>query len=92
MKEQPPNTPIRRGQTVFLVVSRVRIREAVVCRVQGGLYTIRFTDTGGGIRVAKDRLYPTREAAQGELRQAQPLSPARIEGGPHWHNVPLWMA
>ncbi len=39
------------GQTVYLVESGRRIREAVVCSRSGDLYTVRFADTGGGIRV-----------------------------------------
>ena len=57
-----PPTAFRAGQTVYLVESGHRIREAQVRGRSGGLYTVRFTDTGGGIRVRRDRLYPTRDA------------------------------
>ena len=53
-----------------------------------GLYTVRFTDTGGGIRVRRDRLYPTRDAAaagvQRRKAERQPIRPG------YWHNVPVW--
>lgn len=89
MEKPSPNRTIGIGQTVYLVESCRRVREAVVRSRGGGLYTVRFTDTSGGIRVRADRLYPTHEAAQAALRQkkaeAQPIKPA-----PGWHNVALW--
>ena len=90
MSETQPNR-IRIGQTVYLVASRVRIKEAVVRRVAYGLYTVQFTDTGGGVRLPADRLYPTREEAQRHLRPA-PLLPAQDPRFGYWHNVPRWMA
>ena len=89
MEGTVPKTAVRVGQTVYLVESCRTVREAVVRCRSGGLYTVRFTDSGGGIRVRADRLYPTREAATAGLRQQkarQPdLAPRCI-----WHNVPLW--
>ena len=83
-----PQTDIRLGQTVYLVESCRFIREAVVHGQSGGLYTLRFTDGRGGIRLRRDRLYPTREAAQAYVRrlkaEREPLRPG------YWHNVPLW--
>lgn len=75
---------------MYLVESCRRIREAQVRSQSGGLYTVRFTDTGGGIRVRGNRLYPTLEAAQAYVRQ---LKEARQQARPtpgYWHNVPLW--
>lgn len=92
MEETPPANRIRMGQTVYLVVSRVRVREAVVRRCDGGLYTVQFTNTHGAIRVRGDRLYPTREAAQEHTRKALPLPPRLDETFGYWHNVPRWMA
>ena len=63
MEKPSPEKSIGIGRTVYLVESCRRVREAVVRGRSGGLYTVRFTDTGGGIRVRGDRLYPTREAA-----------------------------
>ncbi len=85
-----PPTAFRAGQTVYLVESGHRIREAQVRGRSGGLYTVRFTDTGGGIRVRGDRLYPTREAA---LAYVQQLKEVRQQARPtpgYWHNVPFW--
>ena len=83
-----PPTAFRAGQTVYLVESGHRIREALVRGRSGGLYTVRFTDTGGGIRVRGDRLYPTRDVAAAYVQQRkaahQPIRPG------YWHNVPVW--
>ena len=77
------------GQTVYLVESCRRVREAVVRSRSGALYTVRFADTGGGIRLRGDRLYPTRAAAEDALRQRKARQPVQLPSG-LWHNVPLW--
>ena len=90
MEKPSPEKSIGIGRTVYLVESCRRVREVVVRGRSGGLYTVRFTDTGGGIRVRGDRLYPTREAALAYVRQ---LKEARQQARPtpgYWHNVPLW--
>lgn len=92
MKGTLPASRIRTGQTVYLVASRVRIREAVVRRCDFGLYTVQFTDTKGAIRIRGDRLYPTREEAQGHIRKGRSLPPEEDETFGYWHNVPRWMA
>ena len=76
------------GQTVYLVESGRRIREAVVRSRSGDLYTIRFTDTGGGIRVRGDRLHLTRDEAAAQIRQQQ--AQAQLIRPGYWHNVPIW--
>ena len=90
MEKPLPQKSIRVNDTVYLVESCRRIREAVVRGRSGGLYTVRFTDTGGGIRVRGDRLYPTREAAQAYVRQKK-ASEQQARPAPNlWHNVPVW--
>ena len=77
------------GQTVYLIESRRRVREAVIRGRSGPLFTLRFTDTVGGIRLPADRLYPTREAAEAAARQRKAADlPAPRPG--YWHNVPVW--
>ena len=91
MEENRDANRIQIGQTVYLVVSCVRIREAVVrCRAYG-LYTVQFIGTGGAIRVPGGRLYASREEAEQHLRknQREPEPPPRPG---YWHNVPLWMS
>ncbi len=81
---------LKTGQTVYLIESRRRVREAHVLRESGGLFTLRFTDTVGGIRVRRDRLYPTREAAEAALRQVREARQLIQPPSNLWHNVPLW--
>ena len=76
------------GQTVYLVVSRLYVREAVVRRREGSWCLIQFANAQGGIRVRADRLYPTRAAAEQHLRKNQ-LSQGEVFYG--WHNVPFYM-
>ena len=80
---------MERGRTVYLIESGRRVREVVVCGRAGALLTVRFTDTVGGIRLRPDRLYPTREAAQANLRQKK-AEVQQIKPAPGWHNAPLW--
>ena len=78
------------GQTVYLIESRRRVREAVIRGRSGPLFTLRFTDTAGGVRLRPDRLYPTREAAQAALRQNKEARKTIQPPSALWHNVPLW--
>lgn len=88
MEKTLPKPAAAVGQTVYLVESGRRIREAVVRSRSGDLYTIRFADTGGGIRVRGDRLHLTREAAAARVRQQQ--AQAQLIRPGYWHNVPIW--
>ncbi len=76
--------------TVYLVESCRRVREAVVLGRSGPLYTVRFSDTGGGIRVRPDRLYPTREAALAFVQQSKEARRLAHPSPGYWHNVPVW--
>ena len=50
--------------TITIVESGLTVREVAVIRVVGDMYTLRFTDTGGGVKLREGRLYPSREAAE----------------------------
>ena len=89
MEKPSPEKSIGIGRTVYLVESCRRVREAVVRGRSGPLYTVRFTDTGGGVRLRADRLYPTREAAQAAMQRAKAARQPSFRPG-YWHNVPLW--
>lgn len=52
------------GDTVYIVSSVNWIKEAKVLKYSGGFYTIKFTDTGGGIKLRGSRLFPTEEEAK----------------------------
>lgn len=55
------------GDTAFFIESNRLIREVEIVRYTGGFYLIRFKDSGGGIQVRKNRLFPTREEAENNL-------------------------
>ncbi len=54
----------RSGDTVYIIESVRFIRQCVVLRFGGGLYTLRFADSPGGVRLRENRLFPTEEAAK----------------------------
>ena len=51
-------------QTVYLISSVNCIKEAKVLKYSGGFYTIKWTDSDGGIRVRESRLYASHEEAE----------------------------
>ena len=55
------------GDTAYIVESSRFIREVIIVKFAGGLYTIRFADSNGGIKVRESRLFPTKEDAQASL-------------------------
>lgn len=76
------------GQTVYILESFARIRETVVLRKCGGMYTLRFANAVGGIRVREERLFASREQAEAEAVRHK----KSIVNKPEvycWHNVPL---
>ena len=89
MEQSSPKKTIALYETVYLVEPGRRVREAQVWGRCGSLYTVRFTDTGGGIRVRRDRLFFTREAARARLQNGRaPCPPQAVSHA--WHNVPVW--
>lgn len=52
------------GDTAFIVESNRAIREVIIVKCAGGLYLVKFKDTGGGIQVKKHRLFPTEDEAR----------------------------
>ena len=89
MERPLPQNRIRTGQIVYLVESGRRVREVRVLERAGTLYTVRFTDTGGGIRVRGDRLCLTRDDAAAQVQQAKARQPV-LASSCIWHNVPVW--
>lgn len=57
------------GDRVYIISNGVRIDELRVINVSGNFYTLHYTQTGGGTRLASHRLFPTREEAQKALDQ-----------------------
>lgn len=58
------------GDAAFIIESNRIIREVEIVRNTGGFYLIRFKDSGGGIKVRENRLFPTREEAEENLPQS----------------------
>jgi len=55
-------------QTVYTVENGHFIRESVVINYSGGLYTIRFFDGNGAIKLRESRLFQTKEDAKKNIR------------------------
>lgn len=60
------------GDTVYLVESNRMVREVLIVKYAGGFYTIRFKDSGGGIKVREHRLYASKEEAESAIEKAHP--------------------
>lgn len=52
------------GDTAYIVESNRYVREVEIRKCSGGMFLVRFTDTGGGIQVKAHRLFATREDAE----------------------------
>ena len=55
------------GDTAYIVESSFMVRKAQIHNISGEFCTLRFADTGGGIRIRLNRLFPTEEAAKATL-------------------------
>lgn len=51
------------GDKAYIIESNQTIREVEIRRCSGGLFLVRFTDSGGGIQVRRNRLFATMEEA-----------------------------
>lgn len=58
------------GDTAYLIESNRIVREITIVKVTGGFYTIRFKDSGGGIKVRENRLYTSKEEAENAITKA----------------------
>lgn len=59
------------GTLVYIIQSKRFIREATVIRYGSGFYTIRFTDSRGGIRLREDRLFSSEEEARKQISKEE---------------------
>ena len=59
----------RVGQTAYFVRSGVQVLEVQILSISNGFCTIRFLETGGGIRVRDSKLYATKEEAEEQIRR-----------------------
>ena len=58
------------GDTAYIVESNRYVREAEISRCSGGMFMVRFTDTGGGIQVKAHRLFATMEEAEKSIEKS----------------------
>ncbi|WP_455529658.1 hypothetical protein [Ruminococcus sp.] len=63
------STKYNYGQTVWIVESGNRVTECIIVNYSGGLYTIRFSETGGAIKLRESRLFSSREEAQSSVHK-----------------------
>ncbi len=52
------------GDIAYIVESKRFIREVKILKFSGDLYTLQFTDSGGGIKLRENRLFRTKEEAE----------------------------
>ena len=55
------------GDKAYIIESNCTIREVQIKRCSGGLFLVRFTGSGGGIQVRRNRLFATHEEAEQSL-------------------------
>ena len=55
------------GDTAFIVESNRFIREVEIKSCAGGMYLIKFKDSGGGIKVKEHRIFASREEAEASI-------------------------
>lgn len=60
------------GDKAFIVESNRWIREVEIRSTAGGMYLIKFLDSGGGIKVKESRLFASKEEAEKRLRGDKP--------------------
>lgn len=60
---------MKRGENAYIVESSRIVRPVQILSCAGGLYLVKFLDSGGAIRIHPDRLYTTREAAEEQVKQ-----------------------
>lgn len=58
---------MRVGDMAYIVESNKVIREVRIIRCSGGIFLVKFADTGGGIQVKRHRLFATREEAENSI-------------------------
>lgn len=74
---------MRVGDTAYIVESNRIIREVKIVRCSGGIFLVKFPDTGGGIQVKRHRLFATREEAESSI--AKPKEKKKPKPYEYWH-------
>ncbi len=58
---------LKAGDTAYIIESNRIIREVEIKNCSGGMYLIRFKDSGGGIKVKEHRLFISRDEAEASI-------------------------
>ena len=69
---------MRRGDNAYIIESNRIVRPVQILNCAGGLYLVKFLDSGGAIRIHPDRLYATRNVTEEVVKQ-HPIK------APGWH-------
>lgn len=62
---------MRVGDMAYIVESNKIIREVKIIRCSGGIFLVKFADTGGGIQVKRHRLFATSEEAENSIAKSE---------------------
>ena len=57
------------GDTAFIVENNRFIKEVKIIKYSGGMYTIKFIDSTGGIKVREHRLFSSKEEAKNSIKK-----------------------
>ena len=77
---------MRVGDTAYIVESNRYVREVEIRRRSGGMFLVRFTNTGGGIQVKAHRLFAIREEAEKSIaRTKEKHTDVRKNSYDYWH-------
>lgn len=71
------------GDIAYIVESNRSVREIKIVRYSGGLYLVRFTDSGGGIQVRENRLFPTQELAENSIKRTNTTEKKKVPRNPY---------
>lgn len=73
------------GSHAFIIESSRTIREVVILQRSGDFYTVKFADSGGGIKVRGSRLYPAKEDAEAALPKKEARKTGYRSPYDYWH-------
>lgn len=59
------------GDRAYIVESNRIIREVKIVQCSGGIFLVKFLDTGGGIQIKRHRLFATREEAEKSIAKPE---------------------
>ena len=71
------------GDMAYIIESNRIIREVRIVRCSGGIFLVKFPDTGGGIQVKRHRLFATREEAENSI--TKPEKKKSTNPYEHWY-------